>query len=120
MRAQLLGEAGGVLGMPVRDRNDHGLHRREPGRERAGVVLDEHADEPLHRTVERAVDHHRALMHVVFVRVLEAEAFWKIEIHLDRGDLPVATDRVAHVDVDLGSVERAVAFVHGEIDTGAP
>ena len=83
-------------------------------------MLDEHADEPLYRTVERAVDHHRALMHVVLVRVLEAEAFRKIEVHLDRGDLPVAADRVPHVDVDLRSVERAVAFVHGEIDVGAP
>ena len=37
------------------------LHRRQPGREGAGVVLGQHADEPLDRAELRRVDHDRLL-----------------------------------------------------------
>ena len=43
----------------VADRDADHLHRRQPGRERAGVVLGEHAEEPLDRAEQRPVDHHR-------------------------------------------------------------
>ena len=44
------------------------LLRREPQRERAGVVLDQHGAEPLERPEDRAVDHHRAVPLVVLAR----------------------------------------------------
>ena len=39
--------------MLVGDRDADHLHRRQPGRERAGVVLGQHAEEPLDRAEQR-------------------------------------------------------------------
>ena len=47
-----------IEGFSHRDGNN--LHWREPRREGAGVMLGEHAKEPLDRTKERAVNHDRA------------------------------------------------------------
>ena len=49
-------ELGGSLAVRLRDREHAHLHRREPDRERAGVVLDQDADEALERAEQRAVD----------------------------------------------------------------
>ncbi len=38
----------GVVEVLLRDGHEADLHRREPQRKRAGVVLDEHAEEPFH------------------------------------------------------------------------
>ena len=56
------GELLGRLDVAVGDRDDHGLDRRQPERERAGEVLDEDPDEPLQRAVDRAVDGDRPLL----------------------------------------------------------
>ena len=108
-----------VIDVPVGDRYHRDLDRREPGREGAGEVLDEDADEPLDRAVERSVDHHRLLPGAVVIDVLEPEAIGEVEVDLDRRHLPVATDRVPDVDVDLRPVERTVAFVDQVLEAGA-
>src|SRR5207247_8132006 len=48
---------------------------------------------------------------VVLTRVLESEALGLLEIELDRGALPLATDGVVELDVDFRSVERPPALV---------
>ena len=53
--------SGEVVGVG-RDRGDHHLHRRQPQREGPGVVLDQHADEPLQRAADRPVQHHRPVL----------------------------------------------------------
>ncbi len=50
-----------VVAERLGDRDADDLDRREPGRERAGVVLGEDAEEPLDRAEQRAVDHVRLL-----------------------------------------------------------
>ena len=45
--------------MVVADRQHPHLHRRQPGGERAGVVLEQHAEEPLDRAEQGPVDHDR-------------------------------------------------------------
>ena len=57
------------LNVAVGDGHDDGLDRRDPQRKRAGEVLDEDADEPLERAVDRAVDCHRPLLLAVLVDV---------------------------------------------------
>ena len=100
----------GVLAVLLGDRQHPRLHGGQPGRERAGEVLDQDADEPLERAEDRPVDHHRPLGLPVGVDVVELEALRQHgEVDLDGGDLPVAPQRVLDVDVDLRSVERAVA-----------
>src|SRR5437867_10349487 len=48
---------------------------------------------------------------VVLTRVLESKALRLLEIQLNRGALPLATDRVIELDVDLRSVERPPTLV---------
>ena len=55
----------------IGDREHTHLLGREPHRERARVVLDQPADEALHRAEQRAVDHHGAVLGVVLSLVCE-------------------------------------------------
>ena len=77
----------------VADRDDRRLHRRQPQRERARVVLDQHAEEALHRAEQRAVDHARPVLAAVLADVLEVEALGQVEVELDRRALPRAPQR---------------------------
>ena len=101
--------------MPVGHRQHQHLHRRQPGREGPGVVLDEDAEEPLHRPEQRPVDHDRAVAGVVRARVLEAEELRQLEVDLDGGQLPRAADGVARLHRDLGPVERAATLVEHQV-----
>ena len=82
------------------------LLRREPERERAGVVLDQHRGEPLERAEDRPVDHHRPVPLVVLAHVLHVEPLGQAEVALHGRELPQPADRVAEVEVDLRAVER--------------
>ena len=111
------GRAGGV-DVTVGDRQRGGLQRREPERQLAGVVLEQDPDEALEGAEQRAVDHHRAVVLVVGARVGEVEALGQVVVGLHRADLPRAAERVGHVQVDLGRVERALAL--GDLVVDAP
>ena len=87
------------------------LDRRQPDREGAGVVLDQAADEALHRAEQRAVDHHRAVALAVLADVVDVEALGQVEVDLDRRTRPLAAEGVDPLDVDLRAVERAAALV---------
>ena len=54
--AQLGGDFISGLDMAIGDRDDFGLDRGEPGGERAGVVLDQDAEEAFERAEERAMN----------------------------------------------------------------
>ena len=100
-----------VVEVPVGNRQHDALHRRQPQRERAGVVLDQERDEPLEAAEDRPVDHHRPVLGVVGADVLQVEPLRHLVVELDRRALPLAADRVGDVEVDLRPVERAVALV---------
>ncbi len=105
--------------MTVGDRDDDGLDRREPERERAGEVLDEDADEALERAVDRAMDRDRPLRLAVLVDVGQVETLGQHDqVDLDGGHLPLAPERVVDVDVDLRCVEGAVLGLHLVADVG--
>ena len=82
---------------------------REPERQRAGVVLDQDADEALHRADDRAVQHDRRVARVVLADVLGAEAPRHAEVDLHGAALPDAADAVLQRVLDLRAVERALA-----------
>ena len=90
-----------VRHVPLGDRDAGHLHRSQPGREGAGVVLDQNAEEPLDRPEQRPVDHDRLLPGAVGGLVFQAEALGQLEIDLDRGHLPGAADRVLGLHADL-------------------
>src|SRR5712691_13095593 len=77
-----------VLRMPLADWDHRHLHRRQPHRERAGVVLDQHTEETLDRTEERAMHHDRLFARTILRNVLEAEALRQVEVDLYRRELP--------------------------------
>ena len=86
--AQLRLDLGRIRQVAVRDWQDRHLHRRQPDREPARVVLDQDADEPLHRAEQRSVDHHRAVLGVVGPLVAEIEALGHLEVELAGAALP--------------------------------
>ena len=92
--------------MRLADRDHARLHRREPERERARVVLDEDPDEALERAEERAVDDEDTVLVVVGAHVREPEPRGHLRVELDRAHLPAAPEHVRHVEVDLRPVER--------------
>ncbi len=103
--------------VPVGHRDEAQLLRREPQRERAAVVLDQDGAEPLQGPEDRPVDHHGPVPLVVVAGVLHVEALGQGEVALHGGELPEAPDRVAEVEVDLRSVERALALGDPVLET---
>jgi hypothetical protein len=93
-------------------RQDLHLHRRQPGRQGTGGVLEQHAEEPVERPEQGPVDHLRLVALVVGAHVLDAEPARLLEVDLQRRELPTAPDGVAHVHVDLGRVERPLTLGH--------
>jgi len=106
---QFVFHAVGVAERLVGDGEDADLFGREPQREVAVEVLDEHHEEALVAPVQRAVDHHRLVVFVVLARVGQVEPVGHVEVELDGGAVPDATQRVLKAEVDLRAVEGAVA-----------
>src|SRR5690606_9351023 len=63
-----------VVGLGIGDVHHHRLDRCQPGRELASMVLDQNADETLHRPDDCAVQHDRVALLAVLVDVLGAQA----------------------------------------------
>ena len=105
------GDLLGVSLAGVGNRQQRELYRCQPDREVAGVMFDQDADETLERTEHGAMDHHRAMLLAVLADILQLEAFRHGEVELDGAQLPAAAQRVAHMEIDLGAVEGAVARI---------
>ncbi len=110
-RAQFLGDVARVVERRLANRYDRDLLPVQPEREVAGVVLDEAPDKTLEAPEQHAMDHDRALALTLFVHERDVEALGKVEVDLDRRSLPLAADRILHLDVDLRRVEDAAALV---------
>ena len=88
----------------------HGrLHGRKPGGEGSGIVLDQHAEEPLDRTKQRAMYHQRLVASTVLTNIFELEPPRQIEIELHGGELPRPPDGVHELHIDLRPVKRCFA-----------
>src|ERR1051326_3230910 len=107
---ELVGDFVGIVDVALGNGNDNGLHGRQPHWECAGIVLDQHAEESLDRSVKGAMYHHRLLAGAVFCDILEAEARGKVEVELDSRKLPQPADRVDKLDVNLRAVECGFAW----------
>jgi len=79
-------------------------------------VLEEDRHEAFHRSEEGAVDHDRQRARVVGGDVGRVESLGRLEVELHRGHLVGATNGVASLHRDLGTVERAAAGVHHEFE----
>src|SRR5207247_2810677 len=74
-------------------------------------MLDQAADEPLHRANEYTVQHDRAMRSVVGARVLQAKSLRQIEVELHRRPLPFPAHRIDQLEVELRAVKRAPALM---------
>ena len=82
-------------------------------------MLDEDAEEALHRAADGAVDHHRHLLLAVCADIEGAEAFGQVEVDLGGAALPVTADRIAQHVFELGAIEGALARVDRGLDLAA-
>ncbi len=98
------------------DRRDDDLHRRDPERQRTGVMLEQDADETFHRAADRPVDHRRRLLLSVMVDIERTEALRQVEIDLGGAALPVAPDRIAQHILEFGTVEGALPRIDASLD----
>src|SRR5712692_10079350 len=109
-RAQFLRNLLGIFINAVRDWQHCDLHWRQPHRKRAGVMLDQHAEESFDRSEQRPMHHHGPMGLVVFADVLQFESFRQIEIPLHRSELPQTPNRIFDLEIDLRTIERRFAF----------
>src|SRR6201990_82944 len=79
-------------------------------------MLDENADEALHRAADRAMHHDRRLLAAIMVDVERAEPLRQIEVDLRGAALPVAADGIAQHVFELRPVERAFARIDRGLD----
>ena len=105
IRARLLG-----------DRKDLDLAWAQPDRELAFVVLGQNTNEALEGTKASAVNHDWLLLGAVGVNVLKLEVVRQLEVKLDGAALPRATKAVGQMEVNLWTVESAIALVDHVID----
>ena len=73
-RVQAFLHLSAILHMTVRNRNHHGLHRRQPDGKRAGIVLDQDGDESLEAAEDRAMNDDRPMFGIVGADVFQIEA----------------------------------------------
>ena len=88
------------------------LYRSEPYGECAGIVFDEDAQEAFDTAEAGAVYHDRAMLLAVFADISHIEAFRHEHIELDCTALPGTADGILDVEIELRTVEGAVAFVN--------
>ena len=114
--SQLGGGGPGVFDVAVGNRDYRCLRRGQPHRERASVVLNEYAHESLHGPEDRPVDHVRPVLPTIFGYIRQLEAAGEIEVKLDGGALPLSTDGVFDLDVDLRAIECPASAVDLVVD----
>ena len=77
-------------------------------------VLDEQASETLQRAEGRAVNHHRAVLHVITTNVFQLKSFRKVVIYLYGAQLPTAAQCIFYHKIELRAIEGCLAvFYYG-------
>ena len=84
------------------------------------MVFDQHANETLERTQNRAMQHHRRNALIVSVDKLGAQALRHREINLNRAALPVASDGVFERVLNLGAIKGAFTGRYFKVTTCPP
>src|SRR5689334_19743340 len=74
-------------------------------------MLNDDADEPFQRTENRAVNHDRTVLGVIGADVRQLEVLRLGVVELYGAELPRTADGIGDVEVELRTVERAVAGV---------
>ena len=59
------------------------------------------------------MQHDRTLSRIVSADVFKTKSLWQVEVALNRAQLPLTTNRIAHIYVDLWSIKRRITWRHG-------
>src|SRR5262245_3991456 len=82
-------------------------------------MLEENSKESLHAAKQGAVNHERPVLSAIFPDVGQVEALRKIEVELDRAELPGPADRIVDQQVDFGAVKCAITGIDLILDAGS-
>lgn len=74
-------------------------------------MLGNDGDEPFQTPQDRTMDHDGSSSSLVCGAVLQVEPFRQLEVELDSSTLERSAKSVPNRDVDLGTIERAIARV---------
>src|SRR5690606_24235098 len=88
-----------------------------PKREIASGVFQKYRNEAFHRTKWRPVNHHRTVQFVIRSFIGKVESLRQVVIHLNGSQLPLATQRVLHHEVEFRSVESCFSIFDYGIQT---
>ena len=80
-------------------------------------MLDQDTDETLDGAESNTMDHDRTMLLAICADVLQLKTLRKLEVKLNSTALPGSSDGIDQMEVDLRSVERAVALVYNVIQT---
>ncbi len=89
---QFFGNFATVFCLRIGDIEHRHLHRRQPGRQGTGVLLDQNADETLQTADDGTVQHHWAMAGAIFTHILCIQALGHGKIDLDGAALPLASN----------------------------
>src|SRR5678815_1169875 len=74
-------------------------------------MLNEQSDEPLEGPEDCTVNDDRPVLGIVGADIFQVEPFRHLVIELEGCALPLAANCVGHIDVNLRTVERTIAFI---------
>ncbi len=100
--------------MAVRHRNNRHLNRRQPDGESTGIMLDKQPEEALPGPQQGTVHHVGAVLQPIRPDIDHVEPFREVEVELDGCHLPLAAQGISYLEVNLGAVESAAAFVNSK------
>jgi hypothetical protein len=101
----------------VVNRRHRHLFRREPQRQPAFVMLEQHRNEALHASQHGVMNHYRSLTLVAVVHVKRVEPLRQHEIELNCAALPTTPAVIQQMKFQLGTVERALAIAHFKLQS---
>lgn len=107
---ELLAHQFGIFVELVGNGQDGCLIGCEPQWEVSGGVFDEHGHEAFERAEGGAVNHNGAVLLVVGTGVFELEALGQVIVHLNRTELPAASQCILDHKVELRAVEGGLAI----------
>ncbi len=113
-RANLGPDFFGILDVTGTDGHHDTLSRRDPEGPLAAPVLREHSHHPFYASKHGSMYNNRSffLRRFVTAPILQIESNRQLKVELNRSTLVHAIQRIRDLDVDLRSIERAVARVH--------
>ena len=118
VRTQLIRNLGHVVVERLSNRHTNHLDRCQPCRERARIVLSQHAQEALNRAELRRVNHDRLLHGTVSSLVLQTETARLVKVVLHGRHLPGTANRVLRLNRNLRAVERSSTGIRDELQAG--